>query len=311
MTVGGAGRRRAVLLALLLFVSPAAQADQHADPDNRLDAAREAFTALRWDDALHMLDAAWRAGGSSPERLREIFALAGQAAASTGDDEGARLWFQRWLVLDADAALPAGTSPKLTAPFAAARDALAGGKLDVTAREHSAKVTARVAADPLALAAAVRAGEDRASIADGRATLPAGAREIEVLDRFGNVLARVAVERELHEEARRVPPPNDHPLIARWQTWAITAGGLAVVGGAALWIAADARSSIDTLNASSGSHEYAEAESLQTRFDRAQWVSRFAFGGAAAAAIVGIVMYVRGHHDADAKRAEPPLAWRF
>src|SRR4051812_27106097 len=60
-------------------------------------AAREAFSALRYREAVGLLERAWRRGDSSAIQLRAIFALAGRAAASMGRDAAAELWFQRWL----------------------------------------------------------------------------------------------------------------------------------------------------------------------------------------------------------------------
>ncbi|HEX3759757.1 MAG TPA: hypothetical protein VHW23_13680, partial [Kofleriaceae bacterium] len=60
-----------------------------------IDAAREAFGALRYRDAIGLLERAWHRGDSPPAQLRALFALAGRAAASMGRDAAAELWFQR------------------------------------------------------------------------------------------------------------------------------------------------------------------------------------------------------------------------
>lgn len=291
-----------VALALALAVA----APAHATPDDALARAADAFSALRYDEAVHVVDRAWRAGGNDAAQLRRLFAIGGQAAGSMGDDDAARLWFDRLLCLDPDAALPAGTSPKLTALFAAARDALAGARLDARGIVRDQRVEVTVGSDPLALATAIRAGDERAPLEHGRATLPDAAR-VELLDRYGNVLVQLDVERAL--PAGPVPPAGEPPLVARWTTWGIVAGGLAAIGGGALWIAVDARSQIDTLDTNSSSHEFTDAEALETRFDRAQWTSRIAFGGAIGAVVVAAILYARGSGAPAAPHADAPLAW--
>ena len=297
--------KRAALVLALAAASPALAAP--ADPVER---ATDDITALRYDEAVQVVDTAWHAGGNDPDRLRRLFAIAGQAAGSLGDEGAAKLWFSRWLSLDPDAALPAGTSPKLTALLAAARDALSGAHLTARAIARDDHVEVKVTSDPLALATAVGAKDERARLEHGRAVVSAGdAGKLDLLDRYGNVLAQLEIEHELPPPV--VPQPEPPSLFARWTTWGIAAGGLAVIGSGALYIAYDARSQIETLNTNSSMHEFTAAESLQTRFDRAQWTSRIAFGGALGAAVVAAVLYFRGHDATVSAHPDSPVAWSF
>lgn len=296
--------RGALLLALLALLaplavpSPAARADDGGAAELASRAA-EALDALRYGEALALIDRAWRRGDSGPAQLRRMFELAGRAAGSMGDEAAARLWFSRWLCLDRTAALPAGTSPKLTGLLGEARAAIAGEAIDARAIRRGRAIEVTVSRDPLAMVAAVRAGEARAAVEAGAARLAApaggptgGDERVELLDRHGNVLA--ALSAEPAGKGRLVPPPPARP---RWYErplpWAVTAGGLAAAGGVALWVAVDARTSVRELNANSAAHEFSEARALEQRFDRAQWTARFAFGGAAVAAAVGTVCWLR------------------
>jgi hypothetical protein len=293
---------RAIALACALACTRAA-----ADPgDARSDiaAATAAAGELRYDDAVKLVDRAWRRGESSPDEIRGMFALAGIAAGSIGDVGAARLWFQRWLYLEPNAQLPAGTSPKLLVLFDGARKALAGAHLDVHATHRDRAAMLAIGADPLGLVHAARIGDLRVSIESSTAQLDAPDDAVDLLDRYGNVLATI--------EVVTPPPPvvvvDPTPAVAvhsdavvrvatpwsmRWSTWAIATGGLVATGITALLVAVDARSQIDDLNRDSSSHEYAETVPLQHRFDRAELVGEVALGGAVVAAAIGSVIWLR------------------
>lgn len=295
-----------IALALVAVASTAT-----AGPRDDLAAARTELDALRYDQGLRLLDRAWRRGDSGPTEIRAIFALAGQAAGSIGDDDAAKLWFSRWLCLEPGAELPAGTSPKLTALLGEARRALAGAALTARASRRAGHIALEVTADPLNLVEAARIAGHRVTVDAGATTLPDGPGAVELLDRSGNVL--VAIEPAGPPPAAvapRIVATPATPWPERWTTWAIVAGGLGVVGGGAMWVALDARSSLQTLDASSAGHEYAEARALQDRFDRGQWVARFAFGGAAIAAVASGILWTR--RIAVVPTADGgAVAWRF
>ncbi|TMQ11126.1 MAG: hypothetical protein E6J91_24175 [Deltaproteobacteria bacterium] len=281
-----------IVLAALATTAAAEPAPPRAEAAELLTSATVAFAALRYDEALGLADQAWRSGGSDPEQVRRIFALAGRAAGSIGDDEAARLWFRRWLYLDPAATLPEGTSPKLTALLGDARDALAGAAIAARITARPGEIAVTVADDPLDLVAAVRAGATSVALRDHAAALPAStaARRIELVDRHGNTLAAIAVV----GVAVATTAPSLPPWSARPSTWMIASGALAAVGGGALWLALDARSSLRDLDRDSTHHEYTEARAIEQRFDRAQLVAGVAIGGAALAAIAGTVLWLRG-----------------
>ena len=133
---------------------------------------------------------------------------------------------------------------------------------------------------------------------NGTATVETTADEVDLTDRYGNVLATLAVGAApaTHTAAIAEPTrvsPGQPPWFERWTTWAITTGGLAAIGGGALVVAVDARSSIGDLNRDSANHEFSETRSLQLRFDRAQLVAQIALGGAAITAALGAWMWLR------------------
>jgi len=274
-------------LVVVLAVSSA-----HAEPDaaSLLSNAHVAIGELRYDEALQLLDQAWRAGGSDRAQLAGLFSLAGQAAGSIGDDAAARLWFERFASLDAHVQLPPGTSPKLVALLADARGELAGATLTAHARRTDDTIELVIDSDPLALANAARLGTGRVVVHDRAATFAPADGPVSVLDRYGNVIATIAVT-----DVRVVPPPPA-TWYGRWPTWAVATGAFTAVGGAALWIAAGARSDLRTLDNNSTMHQYGDAHAVEERFDRAQWAARLAFGGAAISAAIGIWLWARGDH---------------
>jgi len=314
----------AVCAAVAALVAPrgaaslaAADPAPRGAPDDPVAAAAAAFAALRFDEALGLADQAWRRGDGGPDQLRRIFALAGRAAGSIGEDRAARLWFSRWLYLDPDAALPDGTSPKLTALLGDARAALGGSTLVAHASVRPGAIRVTVADDPLDLIAAARAGTTRVAFHDGAALVPVAdageVRELELLDRYGNRLAAVGVHPAPADApqpaAPPTPPPPARSASRAWYahpvTWAVTTGVLAAAGGGALWIALDARNDINFIRQNSANEQYStvapELLSRYQRLDRAQLAEGIAFGAAGAAALVGTTLWL---HD----RREPAVA---
>lgn len=296
-----------VCCAVLLARPASGQAEPAADP--LLARASAAFAELRYDEALHLLDELWRKGTSDPRQLRQIFELAGRAAGVIGEAEAARTWFARWLSLDPDAALPEGTSPKLTQFLIEARARLGGVQLDVraTRRAGSDEVKLALVADPIALITAVRAGDVRASIEAARITTPA--RQLELLDRHGNVVAVIPVADATAAGTPNAPQGKWH---ARWSTWAIVAGVTAAAGGVSLAFAARADARLDELAKNSAEHDFAEVLAEERSLERAQWIARIGLGAAVASAAVATILYLREDEPGPVLTASPTgvaLSW--
>ena len=120
----------AVVLCGIAVAAVPARADRAAADGFYQDAVR-ALDQLRLEQALPLLDQAWRAGDNPPERVRTLFRRAGETAATTGDRAAALDWFRRLVALDPDAELAAGTSPKIAELLEQARRELAGAALAV------------------------------------------------------------------------------------------------------------------------------------------------------------------------------------
>lgn len=214
--------------------------------------AKAEMAQLNYDAAIALLEQAEASGHNQPAAMVEIYRAMAESHAAMGRAAAAETAFRRLLALDPAAELPAGSSPKLTAPFAAARDFLAGRKLDVACRRGGPDAaTLVVDSDPVDLVAGARllAGDDsplgEAASGRGRVALaiPAGASPAgcAALDRHGNQLARAdlsaapaeadgeptAAAGTISAPAAPAAAPS-RPLYARWWLYA----GLGAASGA-------------------------------------------------------------------------------
>jgi hypothetical protein len=301
--------RRASVAVMVVMAMTAR--DAGASVDGAIDDAKRALAELRYDDALKVVEEALHRGEAGPKQVRELFALAGQAAGSMNDQAGARLWFRRWLSVEPSGQLPPDTSPRITGLLDEARTSLRGSELRARAlrrgpgagagagagADAGGNVDVVIQSDPVGLAEGVRAGERRVSLRAGAtvsAVVVSDADVVDVLDHDGNTIVQLRVEMAPRaESAVSVRARGARAWWARWPAWAIATGSLVVVGGAGLGVALDARGKIEDLNANSASHEFSEARAVERRFDGAQWAARFAIGGAAVAGVVGTVLFVR------------------
>jgi hypothetical protein len=275
-----------VAFICVVLAASAARADE-------LDDARKLQATLEYDKALAIVDAAIARGGADPQRLAELHMLAGELTAGLDRAADAEDHFARALALR-ELALPAGTSPKLTTPFAAAH--ARGATLRVHATSHGGTVAIVVDADPLGLAAGIavridKAGEHTELVArsDRHVALTSGATAIEVaaLDASGN---RVWVGAVTVEVAPPLVMQRTFPT-----TWAIATVALAAAGGAFAWKTSSTQSDWNTLHAQSGA-EYSQLTSLESRGKDYAIVADVAFGLATAAAITTAILYLRTPH---------------
>lgn len=275
-------KRAAVVLVLCALGAPAA-----AGPDS-LARARAAAEDLRFEDAARLLDEAWQAGASDPVA---VAALAGEISATTGDRAAATRWFSLLCAIDPDAALPAGTSPKVIAVLEDARRGLAGARFDVRLRLDRARRLVHLSAvDPLGAAAEIRAGGRRGRELD--LPWPAGPLSFELHDPHGNLLAsgRRAIAPLPAALAASAPRPAWY---ARWPTWAGVTGGLALTAGGLALYSAKARGDLDALHRESSMHQASEALALERQMKSTAIAAQVAGAGAVVAAAVAVVCWRR------------------
>jgi hypothetical protein len=293
-------------LPLLLIVAMAAP----ARADDELAEARRLEGVLEYEQALAIVERVLAHGGADPTRTSELHLFAGQLAAGLDRPVIAEDHFARVLALRPDTALPEGTSPKLTAPFSAARSRVT--PLRVTATITSGLVTIMPDPDPLHLVSGVQVhvvdpaghhadvGEPRGL----RVQLQSGvtALEIAALDAAGNHVwvssapPDSAATKRPHEEPV-IGPPVSRPLYARWSAWATLSGVALASGGLCAWRFRVAQDQWNT--GKSGGHDYSELVDLESRGRRWGLAANISFGVAAAAGLTAAIVYLT-HRD------EPP-----
>jgi hypothetical protein len=200
--MAGFPRWGATAAALVLGLARPAIADDASLAEARRDLDQSDYLAART-----AVSAALEAGGASPVELEEIYKLSGIVEAALGNTDAAINAFERWIVLDGKAALPAGTSPKIVRPFqsAAARAKhLSPLKVKTETSAKPASIAIVVVSDPLAMIARTRVvvrndGKSDQTLVSGEGRrmaidLPSGSRlelRIQVLDAHGNRLVEL------------------------------------------------------------------------------------------------------------------------
>jgi len=249
-----------VRLAAAVLLLAVAGGTAHANDD--LAEAIRLEAALQYDQALAIVDRIIAAGTTTePAQLAELHFYAGRLAAGLDRADTARDHFARALALRPDLALPAGTSPKITAPFDAAR-------ATPPLRLHATRDGAVVDADPIGLVHRI----------DG----------FKALDDHGNVV--------WHGEAPAPPPPPPGPsqasIAGRASTWAVAAGGALVIGGLCAWRFQVAQDDWNRFS-QDGLHDYTQLRAVESRGDHWGLAADVSFGVAAAAGVTAAILYVR------------------
>ncbi len=333
--------RNCVLLTTLALVVFSTPPEASADA---LARARTALADLRYEEAYPLFLEAWRDGDRSPGELRLLFQLAGQVAATLGDEDAAREHFARLKSLDPEARLPEGISPKIAIHF----DQVEVAPLVVRAEvrmEPSPVAIVIVDSDPLGMVRGARAtfktprGEPRFVEGRGRRRielpLPSAPRleiVIAALDLYENRLVELGTDTpyviEPPEAKRQItitpPPPDpvpatgsrpdsDHrgaPLYAHWGLW----GSLSVVsGGLGVFFGLRARSDqneLDALNSMSSDHDFREALAVEDSLRRNAVTANMAFALSGASAVAAVILAVvhRSEDDPPRARLTPGLA---
>lgn len=303
--------------------------------DNLAD-ARKAVEASDYDAAHAAIDKAFADGDHSPEDLADLYQMKGLVDAAEGNTAAATTSFGKWLALDPKAALPAGTSPKITRPFDAAKDQAKGRdpvkvKTETTSDPPTVKLV--VVSDPYMMISKVlvhvRADGGKEKIVEGKKKLPIDLPKgkrldlfVEALDDNGNRVAvlgssevpivitgaggheEVVVRKKPDENGKPLPPgppppPSEvhpRPLYLKWWMWT----GVAVAFGAGgTYFGMQARSETDhlnQLNANSSDHTFDEAKAVESDARRDVLLFNIGMGVAGAFAIGAAVLYVTEPH---------------
>ncbi len=328
---GPCSLRWLVPLACVLSWSSAAWA---ANP--HLQRAKQELDELRYDDAASSLEQALRVGENGPKELGEIYQLSGQTAAARGDAAAAEDFFRHLLALAPQTTLPAGVSPKIAEPFAAARSFI-DQRLPIACRWESdpsgPALLLLVDADPLSMVHGAEVvyqekGKDKRVTRRGTAPysmrVPRAAKlsvRIAALDEFGNRLVefgqgpdRLVLDTTSggSDGGDGVKPPipktdekPGRPIYAKWWLW----GGVALVtAGVGTYFGLDviaARDEIEDLNQRSLEGEevqFSDALAIQQRGDRSALVANVTFGVAGAAAAAAVILLVTEPGDERGKR---------
>lgn len=248
---------------------------------------------LEYEQALVLADRTIAEGISTRDQLADLHLIAGRLAAGLDHPDVAQQHFAKLLALRPDTALVAGTSPKLQAPFDAARAAPHGleASMHVVGGTVSAEVT-----DPLHLIGGLRvtyAGPDGARTEHVEhaltAALPAGALVLHVtaIDDAGNEL----VTADVPEVATQAPGVEAHRSRA-WIPWAAASGATLIAGGLCAWRYSVAQDEWNREN--DGLHDYTRLHALEDRGQRWAIAADIGFGLAAATAITAAIVFATG-----------------
>lgn len=308
------------MLAILTFALGAGSA--RAAP---LEKAKAAIDNSEYFAARSELETALRAGDNKPAELAEIHRLSGIVAAALGDPKAAKESFQRSLALAPQTSLPAGTSPKIAKPFAAAQDFFKDKQplqLKTATSGDPPSVTIDVVEDPLTMIAKLQA----VVIVDGKPEqtiekptdkqvkldLPKGKRidlRVVAIDEHGNHLvelgtrevpivivgkaeAPVVVVTPPKKPVAPPTPDQERPLYLRWWLW----GGASVaLLGASGYFGIDTvrkKNRLDDLVAESANHSFDEAKSLEDSARTSALVTNITLIAGGALAVTATVLYL-------------------
>jgi hypothetical protein len=215
---------------------------------------------LEYEQALVLADRTIAEGISTRDQLADLHLIAGRLAAGLDHPDVAQQHFAKVLALRPDTVLVVGTSPKVQAPFDAAKAA----PHDLVVRIGGLPVSpVSVVRDSLHLVAGYRLLDDR---------------RIMVFDEYGNELAT------LSEPA--LPP---EPTTRAWIPWAAVSGVALVGGGLCAWRFGIAQDEWNREN--DGMHDYSRLHALEDRGQHWAIAADIGFGLAAAGAVTAAIIY--------------------
>ncbi len=277
------------------------------DVAHDLAEARKLEAGLDYAGALRIVDQALARGGSDTFQYIELHLLGGKLAAGLDRAAEAEAHFARVLALRPDTALPDGTSPKITAPFAAAK--AKSVPLSIRVTSVRGLVTLVPSSDPLGLVAGIMVavvdgtGAHR-DVIDRRSTriaLPASTTAIEVtaLDADGHrIWSGPPPKDDIVVDKPKPVVASERSWIAKWPTWAIVTGVALGVGGLSAWRVKVAQDEFDRIRAEPDDHDFGELQAIEDRGDRWAIATNIAFGAAIVTGVVTTILLVKGSEPA-------------
>jgi len=256
---------RAVLIVLVAVATVHAQPAQsnRERVSEALQKIAQLEQQLEYEQALVLADRTIAAGISTRDQLADLHLIAGRLAAGLDHPDIAQQHFAKLLALRPDTTLVVGTSPKLLAPFEAAKAAphelvvaVTGGRLVVTR-------------DDLHLVQGTRTRDNT----------------LEAFDEHGNELAIAA--------APVASPGQGGELRSRaWIPWAAASGATLIAGGLCAWRYRVAQDEWNREN--DGMHDYSRLQTLEDRGQRWAIAADVGFGLAAATAVTAAILFATG-----------------
>jgi len=252
----------------ILAVSAAAHAQPAPSNRERVSEALQRIAQLEqqleYEQALLLADRTIAEGISTRDQLADLHLIAGRLAAGLDHADIAQQHFAKLLALRPDTTLVAGTSPKLLAPFDAAKAAphelvvaVTGGQLVATR-------------DDLHLVQGTRTRDN----------------QLEAFDEHGNQLAVATAP-------ITIPGPDGESHRSRaWIPWAAASGATLIAGGLCAWRYSVAQDEWNREN--DGMHDYTRLQTLEDRGQRWAIAADVGFGLAAATAITAVIVFATG-----------------
>ena len=307
-----------VVIVLGAGVASASSRATDADAKARLETARGEIRAhlhaLRYAEARDAAKAALAIGAAGRDEVAELARTLGETSAALDDAVEAERWFLLWLSLVPGADLPPGSSPKLTAPLAAARTR--AGVLTEAVVDNPTSVVIKVRGDPDQRVAAIEVTitDDH----DARSTRivplaatpgPLGAQdwraielpktsvrevEISVRDAHGNELLHAIGAPGPVEQPHVVRVRRRDPLWLRPWPYLVGAAVTAGLGGVFAWRRSVAKDDLADILANSDQHTFEDAEAARHRAERHGWLSLTSFATAGLLAATAVLMATRG-----------------
>jgi hypothetical protein len=303
----------------------------HAEENPHLARARAELNELRYDKAKETLEQALKWGKSSTAETAEIYRLSGEVSAAFGDAKKAEDTFGRLLAIDPSVRLPAGVSPRISAPFNAALKTAASRspiKIHHESRTgDSPTITLVVDSDPLDMVKGARASFDGPG---GRDTVDEKGKErielklppaakltvtLAAIDEHGNRLAELGADEPIVIQAGGALGETGggdggdigggggdtgggaKPFYTRWYLWGGIAIGLAGAGTYFGLAAKSAEDDVAKLNAMTMDDpfccDFSEAKEIEDRAKRNALLANINFAAAGAFAVVGSIFLIR------------------